>query len=75
MSYKGKEILSLQACIGNPEFWGRLMNAFSSDRPALLIIDMVKDDLDEKNLCPLKASTSKLWTSTAKTFSIRFSGF
>jgi hypothetical protein len=51
------------------------MNAFSSDRPALLIIDMVKDNLDEKNLCPLKASTSKLWTSTAKTFSIRFSGF
>jgi len=36
---------------------------------------MVKDDLDEKNLCPLKASTSKLRTFTAKTFSIRFSGF
>jgi len=51
------------------------MNAFSSDRPALLIIDMVKDNLDEKNLHPLKASTSKLWTSTAKTFSIRFLGF
>jgi hypothetical protein len=36
------------------------MNAFSSDRPALLILDVVKDNLDEKNLHPPKASTSKL---------------
>lgn len=31
------------------------MNAFSCDKPALLIIDMVKDNLDEKKPVPTES--------------------
>jgi nicotinamidase-related amidase len=47
MFYKEQKIPGRQAFFGNPELWTLLMNAFSSDKPALLIIDMVKDNLDE----------------------------
>ena len=37
------------------------MNAFSSDKPALLIIDMVKDNLDEKKPVPITPLARRLF--------------
>jgi nicotinamidase/pyrazinamidase len=61
MFYKGKEFLKLQACIGNPELWSRLVNTFSSDRPALLIIDMVKDNFSESKPVPITSLARRLF--------------
>jgi nicotinamidase/pyrazinamidase len=61
MFYKEKGILKLQTCIGNPESWSRLVNSFCFDRPALLIIDMVKDNLNENKPVPITPLARRLF--------------
>ena len=60
MFYKEQRIRRHRACVGNPGLWTRLMNAFSPDKPALFIIDMVKDNLDESRPVPITPLARRL---------------
>lgn len=61
MVYKEQKTLGRQAFFGYPEVWTPLMNTFSSDKPALLIIDMVKDNLDECKPVPITPLARRLF--------------